>query len=131
VARVSRSTLIPSRRLVADFSYFCLGTQRRTKKAHTNENAVSVDKKISTTIKKLGKTSPILYVVLIWLFFRLGVQPLNDIDEVNMFKDDATIVHFRKPMSKFFTVKSERFSNGVFSSPILRAREPFGRHWQW
>jgi hypothetical protein len=29
-----------------------------------------------------------------------GVQPLTDIDEVNMFKDDNTVVHFRKPLSK-------------------------------
>ena len=26
-----------------------------------------------------------------------GVQPLNDIEEVNMFKDDNTVVHFRRP----------------------------------
>ena len=26
-----------------------------------------------------------------------GVQPLNDIEEVNMFKDDNTVIHFRRP----------------------------------
>ena len=27
----------------------------------------------------------------------VGVQPLNEIEEVNMFKDDNTVVHFRRP----------------------------------
>ena len=31
----------------------------------------------------------------------LGVQPLQDIDEVNMFKDDNTVIHFKRPLSKF------------------------------
>ena len=30
----------------------------------------------------------------------IGVQQLQDIDEVNMFKDDNTVVHFKRPMSK-------------------------------
>ena len=30
----------------------------------------------------------------------VGVQNLPDIEEVNMFKDDGTIVQFRKPLSK-------------------------------
>ena len=29
--------------------------------------------------------------------FNLGVQPLQDIDEVNMFKDDNTVIHFKRP----------------------------------
>jgi len=31
-------------------------------------------------------------------FVVLGVQPLQDIEEVNMFKDDNTVIHFRKPL---------------------------------
>lgn len=30
----------------------------------------------------------------------IGVQPLQDIEEVNMFKDDNTVVHFKRPLSK-------------------------------
>ena len=30
----------------------------------------------------------------------IGVQPLQDIDEVNMFKDDNTVINFKKPTSK-------------------------------
>lgn len=37
----------------------------------------------------------------IYLIF-LGVQPLQDIDEVNMFKDDNTVIHIKKPQSKNF-----------------------------
>ena len=32
------------------------------------------------------------------------MQQLQDIDEVNMFKDDHTVIHFRKPQSKFKTL---------------------------
>ena len=35
------------------------------------------------------------------LCFLLGVQPLPDIEEVNMFKDDNSVVHFRRPTGKF------------------------------
>ena len=31
----------------------------------------------------------------------IGVQPLSDIEEVNMFKDDNTVVHFRRPAGKY------------------------------
>ena len=34
----------------------------------------------------------------------VGVQPLQDIDEVNMFKDDNTVMHFKKPQI-YFSVK--------------------------
>jgi len=39
------------------------------------------------------------------------VQPLNDIEEVNMFKDDNTVVHFRRPAGKYSSlfVAYERF----------------------
>lgn len=34
------------------------------------------------------------YQFCLWF---VGVQPLQDIDEVNMFKDDNTVVHFKRP----------------------------------
>lgn len=40
---------------------------------------VNDDKKIKTIVKKLG------------------VQPLQAIDEVNFFKDDNTVMHFQRP----------------------------------
>lgn len=54
-----------------------------------------------------------------------GVQPLNDIEEVNMFKDDNTVLHFRRPQGKL-----ARHSHRVVNTPfvmisvILGAREP-------
>lgn len=75
-----------------------LGTQRRTKKVVTTQT-VGEDKKLKAAVKKFGKFHFILNSRLL-TFVLTGVQPLNDIDEVNMFKDDNTIVHFRKPLSK-------------------------------
>jgi len=54
------------------------GTQRRNKKV-VHHQEVNEDKKLKQTIKKFG------------------MQQLQDIDEVNMFKDDHTVIHFRKP----------------------------------
>jgi len=48
-----------------------------------NQQNVNEDKKLKSAIKKFG------------------VQPLQDIDEVNMFKDDNTVVHFKKPQIQF------------------------------
>lgn len=59
-----------------------VGTQRRKKKHVTVQN-VNEDKKLKSAIKKFG------------------VQPLQDIEEVNMFKDDNTVVHFKRPLIQF------------------------------
>merc|ERR1711935_515512 len=60
------------------------GTQRRTKKVvHSYGQEVNEDKKLKSTIKKFG------------------MQQLQDIDEVNMFKDDNTVIHLKKPQSQF------------------------------
>ena len=54
------------------------GTQRRKVKKVT-KTQITDDKKLKTIIKKFG------------------VQPFQGIDEVNMFKDDKTILHFDNP----------------------------------
>eukprot|EP01017_Pseudomicrothorax_dubius_P007025 TRINITY_DN1211_c0_g3_i2.p1 TRINITY_DN1211_c0_g3~~TRINITY_DN1211_c0_g3_i2.p1 ORF type:complete len:165 (+),score=68.46 TRINITY_DN1211_c0_g3_i2:118-612(+) len=54
------------------------GTQRRKKKT-VHKTTIQDDKKFKSTVKKLG------------------MQPLQDIDEVNMFKDDNTIIQFKRP----------------------------------
>merc|ERR1711935_559257 len=60
------------------------GTQRRTKKVvHSHGQEVNEDKKLKSTIKKFG------------------MQQLQDIDEVNMFKDDNTVVHLKRPQTQF------------------------------
>jgi nascent polypeptide-associated complex subunit beta len=62
---------------------YIVGTQRRTKKV-VHHQEVNEDKKLKSTIKKFG------------------MQPLQDIDEVNMFKEDNTIMHLKRPTSKSF-----------------------------
>lgn len=57
------------------------GTQRRKVKKVT-KTQITDDKKLKTIIKKFG------------------VQPFQGIDEVNMFKDDKTILHFDHPEGK-------------------------------
>merc|ERR1712113_32912 len=32
---------------------------------------------------------------------KFGVQPLGDIEELNMFKDDNTVIHFKRPQVQF------------------------------
>jgi nascent polypeptide-associated complex subunit beta len=52
------------------------------------------------------------------------VQPLTDIDEVNMFKDDNTVVHFKKPISKIFlTFVAEIYSNSSLFIVQFSVRE--------
>ena len=66
---------------LTDNVYLILGTQRRTKKV-VHHTEVAEDKKLKSTIKKFG------------------MQSLQDIDEVNMFKDDNTVIHLKRPQSK-------------------------------
>ena len=73
--------------------YLILGTQRRTKKV-VHHTEVNEDKKLKSTIKKFG------------------MQSLQDIDEVNMFKDDNTVIHLKRPQSKYecFLFKMRNFT---------------------
>jgi hypothetical protein len=47
---------------------------------------------------------PLRSSVLVIVDRDLGVQPLQDIEEVNMFKDDSTVIHFKKPLSKILNL---------------------------
>ena len=48
-----------------------------------HKEEIAEDKKLKSTIKKFG------------------MQTLQDIDEVNMFKDDNTVIHLRRPQTQF------------------------------
>ena len=75
----------------------CLGTQRRIKKKTHVQTQVTEDKKLKSFCKKIGKC----FNRVKWSFDSgVGVQPLPEIDEVNMFKDDHTVVHIKKPNGK-------------------------------
>ena len=75
-----------------------VGTQRRKKKNAPKAN-VNEDKKIASVVRKYGKLS--------LPSCSTGVQPLQDIDEVNMFKDDNTVVNFKRPMGKIRGLKRQ------------------------
>ena len=77
------------------------GTQSRTRKVVTSSH-VEEDKKLKTVIKKFG------------------VQPLTDIDEVNMFKNDNTVVHFSKPLIQFSVKESLLLVTGACETKELK-----------
>jgi nascent polypeptide-associated complex subunit beta len=61
------------------------GTPRRkTKKVH--KSSTTDDKKLQTTLKKMN------------------VQPIQGIEEVNMFKEDGNVIHFSAPKGEPFSV---------------------------
>lgn len=64
------------------------GQPRRKKKIVNNNKAMTDDKRIAQTLKKFN------------------CSPLPAIDEVNMFKEDGTVIHFKNP-----TVKASPTSN--------------------
>merc|ERR1719263_734095 len=82
------------------------GTQRRTKKVVTAKAEVNEDKKFKATIKKFG------------------MQPLSDIDEVNMFKDDNTVIHFKKPQASFSVRESLLVVTGNPETKALQSMLP-------
>merc|ERR1711881_245589 len=55
------------------------GSQRRTHKTQHKNSTINSDSKLKSHLKKFG------------------AQPLPDIAEVNMFKDDSTIMQFKRP----------------------------------
>jgi len=69
------------------------GTPRRkVKKTHKSSGAD--DKKLQSSLKKLN------------------VQPIQAIEEVNMFKEDGRVIHFTAPKGSFLT--PIRFAFSVF-----------------
>ena len=88
------------------------GTQRRKKKA-VHKTQVTDDKKLKPIIKKFG------------------VQPLPGIDEVNMFKDDNTVLNFKHPEGILITFWALLTVISLsFSSHGLVANQHLCRHGQ-
>merc|ERR1719450_454208 len=81
------------------------GSQRRTKKV-VHHQEVNEDKKLKSTIKKFG------------------MQQLQDIDEVNMFKDDNTVIHFRKPQTSFSVRENLLVVSGAPETKSLKEMMP-------
>ena len=53
------------------------------------------------------------------IYQSIGVQPLPDIDEVNMFKDDNSVVHFKRPAGKCHKLNGITFVLFVFDTLIF------------
>ena len=81
------------------------GSQRRKKKT-VQKNVVNEDKKLKSAIKKYG------------------VQPLQDIDEVNMFKDDHSVIHFKRPQIQFSVRENLLVVTGVAETKELKELLP-------
>ena len=49
--------------------------------------------------------------------WRAGVQPLGEIEEVNMFKDDNTVIHFKRPQGKYLHNSLSSVSISIGNTP--------------
>ena len=75
------------------------GSVRRKKKA-VHKNATADDKKLQSTLK------------------RLGVNNIPGIEEVNLFKDDGSVIHFSNPKGKRAPRIHKHFTHFFFSTSI-------------
>jgi len=84
------------------------GTQRSVRKAghKKNETASKEAVKLTTALKKYG------------------VQPLPDIEELNMFKDDNTVIHFKRPTIQFSSRESILVCNGTGETKTIQELLP-------
>ena len=78
------------------------GTQRRKKPAKHRSNKVEVDKKIEAVAKKSQ------------------ARKLNEIIEVNIFKDDNTVIQFKKPTIEYSFKEKVSFVSGVHETKNLK-----------
>ncbi len=53
-----------------------------------------------------------------------GVQPLTDIDELNMFKDDNTVIHFKRPSIQFSVRENLMVVSGSSETKDLKDMMP-------
>jgi len=83
------------------FNYSGKGTPRRKQKTKPKNSGVD-DKKLQTALKKLN------------------VQPIQAIEEVNMFKSDGNVIHFAAPKGMQLS------NNSLFSQPHYK-----NIMWQW
>ena len=78
------------------------GTQRRKKPVKHRANKVEVDKKIEAVAKKSQ------------------ARKLNEITEVNIFKDDNTVIQFKKPTIEYSFKEKVSFVSGVHETKNLK-----------
>ena len=79
------------------------GTQKR-KKIVTHKSSAQQDKKISNLAKKSRKIFSLKYFI--------EAKKLSDIQEVNIFKNDNTVIHFKKPSYEYSIKEKVSFVTG-------------------
>jgi nascent polypeptide-associated complex subunit beta len=77
------------------------GTQRKTKFVVHRSNAVQ-DKKISSIIKKTQ------------------ARKIPDIQEINIFKDDNSVIHFKKPVLEYSVKEKVTFVTGAPENKTIK-----------
>ena len=78
------------------------GTQRRKHPVKHRTNKVEVDKKIEAVAKKAQS------------------RKLNEITEVNIFKDDNTVIQFKKPTVEYSFKEKVSFVSGIHETKNLK-----------
>jgi nascent polypeptide-associated complex subunit beta len=78
------------------------GTQRRKHPVKHRTNKVEVDKKIEAVAKKAQ------------------ARKLNEITEVNIFKDDNTVIQFKKPTIEYSFKEKVSFVSGIHETKSLK-----------
>ena len=78
------------------------GPQRRKKEAKHRGNKVEADKKIQALSKKVG------------------ARKINEVSEINIFKDDNTVVHLKKPSLEYSFKEKVSFVSGVAENKNIK-----------
>ena len=82
------------------------GTQRRKHEAKKRGNKVETDKKIESIAKKSQ------------------AKKLNEISEINIFKDDNTVIHFKKPTLEYSFKEKVSFVSGLHETKNIKELLP-------
>ena len=82
------------------------GTQRRKHEVKKRGNKVETDKKIESIAKKAQ------------------AKKLNEISEINIFKDDNTVIHFKKPTLEYSFKEKVSFVSGLHETKNIKELIP-------
>ncbi len=82
------------------------GTQRRKHEVKKRGNKVETDKKIESIAKKSQ------------------AKKINEINEINIFKDDNTVIHFKKPTLEYSIKEKVSFVSGLHETKNIKELLP-------
>ena len=78
------------------------GTQKRKKEAKHRGNKVEADKKIQALAKKSG------------------ARKINEVNEINIFKDDNSVIHLKKPTLEYSFKEKVSFVSGAHETKTIK-----------